>query len=236
MEGVQLRGAPPRATPDGPRGPRRRRRILARLSFGHVVMIVSGLLAFLLTFSLLRAREETTPVAVAARDIPAGTPVDARSFRFTEVRVEDDVLATLLRPGELEAVTGWVAASTIRAGDLVSRSDLRPAAAPGGLGAMSIPVEREHAVGGALAPGDRVDVIEVREGVARYLVQGAEVLAVGSQDRGGFVEGSIGTFSVTIAVDAQAALDIARAIREAGVEIVRTTGATERPAATPSPG
>ncbi|HXF36785.1 MAG TPA: RcpC/CpaB family pilus assembly protein [Actinomycetota bacterium] len=129
-----------------------------------------------------------------------------------------------------------VAATTIRAGDLVSRSDLRPSAAPGGLGVMSIPVEREHAVGGALAPGDRVDVIEVRDGGARYLLRGAEVLAVGSRDGRGFVEGSIGAFSVTIAVDPQAALDIARAIREAGVEIVRTTGVQATPEASPTSG
>lgn len=236
MEGVDLRVSKPRVTPDGPTGPRRRPRILTRLSFGHIVMIVAGLLAFLLTFSLLRAREQTFQVAVAARDIPAGTPVDAGSFRLAEVRLGDDLLATLLQPEDLDGVTGWVASATIRAGDLVSRNDLRPFAAPGGLGAMSIPIEREHAVGGALAPGDRVDVIEVRDGDARYLVQGAEVLAVGSRDSGGFVEGSIGAFSVTIAVDSQVALDIARAIREAGVEIVRTTGVTPMPEATPESG
>lgn len=236
MEGVELRASRPRVTPNGPPGPPRRRRILSRLSFGHVVMVVSGLLAFLLTFSLLRAREQTFQVAVAARDIPTGTPVDAGSFRFTEVQVGEEVLATLLRPQDLDRLSGWVAATTIRAGDLVSRSDLRPSAAPGGLGAMSIPVEREHAVGGALAPGDRVDVIEVRDGEARYLLRGAEVLAVGSKDGGGFVEGSIGAFSVTIAVDPQAALDIARAVREAGVEIVRTTGMQATPEATPTSG
>lgn len=149
MEGVHLRASRPRVTPDGPHAPPRRRRIISRLPFGHVVMIVSGLLAFLLTFSLLRAREQTFQVAVAARDIPAGTPVDAGSFQFTEVRVGDDVLATLLQPQDVDGVAGWVAASTIRAGELVSQGDLRPAAAPGGLGAMSIPIEREHAVGAA---------------------------------------------------------------------------------------
>lgn len=199
-------------------------------------MIVSGLLALLLTFSLLRSREETFRVAVAARDIPAGTPVDGGSFRFADIQAGDEVLGRLVQPDEVDEVAGWIATATVRAGDLVSRNDLLPPAASSGLGAMSIPIERDHAVGGALTPGDRVDVIEVRDGQARYIVQGAEVVAVGSSRTGeGFAAQSIGMFSVTISVDPNVALQIASAIREAGLEIVRSTGVPAIQQPSPAP-
>src|SRR3989442_1078686 len=48
----------------------------SRLSLGHVIMILLGLLAFLLTLTLIRGRDQTFRVAVASRDIAAGTPGD----------------------------------------------------------------------------------------------------------------------------------------------------------------
>ena len=45
-----------------------------RLSLGHLIMIVSGLLAFLLTLTLVRGRNEVFRVAVAGRDIPGCLP------------------------------------------------------------------------------------------------------------------------------------------------------------------
>jgi Flp pilus assembly protein CpaB len=90
---------------------------------------------------------------------------------------------------------------------------------------MSIPVEAAHAVGGALAAGDRLDVIEVDEGgQARYVVSGVEVLAVNRPDSG--VIGAAGSSSsLTVAVDARQALRLAAAIRGQRFEVVRSTGA-----------
>lgn len=227
--------AQPKTDGAGKVRPPRRVGLRGRLSLGHVVMIVSGLLAMLLTFSLLRTREQTFQVAVAARDIPSGTPVDAGSFTFAEMQAGDDLLGTLIQRTETAEVAGWISTATIRAGDLVSRNHLLPPATGSALGAMSIPIEREHAVGGALNPGDRVDVIEVRDGQPRYLLRGAEVLAVGPSGTGGSLVESVGTFSVTIAVDPDAALQIASAIRDAGLEIVRSTGVPLETEPAPSP-
>lgn len=228
--------APPKPAGEGRVPSPRRWGLRGRLSLGHVIMIVSGLLAFLLAFSLLRTREVTFQVAVAARDIPAGSPVDSGAFRFAEIRAGGDLLATLIQPGEMAEVSGWITTATIRSGDLVARTDLLPPAASSGLAAMSIPIEREHAVGGALKPGDRVDVIEVREGQARYIVRGAEILAVGPTGTGGgLVAESVGTFSVTLAVDPDTALAIASAIRDAGMELVRSTGVAVPAAPAPAP-
>lgn len=88
---------------------------------------------------------------------------------------------------------------------------------------MSVPIEPDHAVAGALRQGDRVDVIEVRDGIATYLVTDAEVLAVpGGEQRGGL--GTLSRFSVTLAVDDVTALRLASALRSGSLDVVRSTG------------
>lgn len=186
-------------------------------------MIVAALLAALLNYSVLRSRDDSVPIAVAAQDIPAGAPVNSDALRFTEARVDEDVLAALLTPERASRVDGWVATGMIAAGEPVRASDLRAPSAPQEQRAMSVPVEREHAVGGALRPGDRVDVIAVQEGIAAYVVTDAEVLAVpGAEPRGGL--GALSGFSVTLAVDDDVALQLAQALRNGSLEIVRSTG------------
>jgi Flp pilus assembly protein CpaB len=92
---------------------------------------------------------------------------------------------------------------------------------------MSIPVEAAHAVGGSLAAGDRVDVIQVGEdGQARYVVSGAQVLAANRPDSG-VIGAAAGSSSITVAVDARQALKLAAAIRSQRFEIVRSTGAQD---------
>ncbi|HEY2960615.1 MAG TPA: Flp pilus assembly protein CpaB [Actinomycetota bacterium] len=199
------------------------RRTGSRLSLAHVITLLAGLLAVLLVFSVLRSREATWRVAVAGREIRAGTTLDRSAFRFTDVNAPAEVRRHLLSPEALEQLRGTIAARTIAAGDLVSRSDFRPAAARARLRAMSVPVDPAHAVGGALAPGDRVDVIRVQEiGQAVFVVANAEVLAVNQPDSRSI--GPAGAWSLTVAVSSRDALRLATAIRGEKFEVVRSTG------------
>jgi Flp pilus assembly protein CpaB len=212
-----------RAPAPAPRGPGAR----SRLSLGHVITLLAGLLAMLLVFSVLRERDTTWRVAVAGAEIRAGTAVDRASFRLVEVHVPAAVRGTLVEPASLARLRGWIATRTILPGELVSRGDLRPPAAPSALRAMSIPVEAAHAVGGSLAAGDHVDVIQVDEdGHARYVVSSAQVLAVNRPDAG-VIGAAAGASSITVAVDARQALKLAAAIRSQRFEIVRSTGAED---------
>lgn len=208
-------------------------RVRARVSAGHVVMLVAALLAIVLNAALLRANAQTVPVAVAAADIRAGALVEPATFRFTHVRVDADLLASLVTPQSARALTGWVATAALPAGAIVRTSDLRPPSAPAAARAMSLPVTPEHAVGGAIAVGDRVDVIDVRDGEASYVTTGAEVLDVTTGARGALP--SLGGMSITIAVDSETALRLAVALRSESLEIVRSTGATPAAATRPRP-
>lgn len=201
-----------------------RRPLTSRLSTGHLVMIVAGLVAAVGNYALLRGFDGVVTVAVAAVPLDAGQPVDASAFETAEVRIEDDLLGALLQPSQLAAVEGHVVVTPLAAGDPVRRTDLQPPSAPGSQRAMSIPIEAEHAVAGALAVGDRIDVIEVHEDGSGYLVTDAEVLAVPSTDSRQGITG-LQSFSVTIAVDDTTALRLAVAIRNGQLEVVRSTGA-----------
>lgn len=219
-----MASAEPSVAPAGvPAEAPRRRRVTSRLSTGHVVMIVAALLAALLNYSALRARDDTVRVAVAAREIPAGAPLAAGDLRFADARLDDDVLATLLGSEQAAARDGWIATGTLAAGEPIRASDLRAPSAPEEQRAMSLPIDPEHAVAGAVRRGDRVDVIEVRDGVASYLVTDAEVLAVpATAPRGGI--GRLGRFSITIAVDDEVALRLASALHTSALDVVRSTG------------
>src|SRR6266545_5872392 len=83
-----------RAAPPAPRGPGAR----SRLSLGHVVTLLAGLLAMLLVFSVLRERDTTWRVAVAGAEIRAGSAAGQASFWLIEVQVPNAVRGTLVDP------------------------------------------------------------------------------------------------------------------------------------------
>jgi Flp pilus assembly protein CpaB len=197
--------------------------MFSRLSLGHVIMIVAGLAAFLLVFSLLRSRDETFLIAVANVQLRAGTSVTEDAFDFAEVGAADrSVLGTFLSPEVAQTAVeeGWAVTRTVPPGDPVRMSDFRTEPNASDFRAMSIPIERGHAVAGVLQAGDIIDVIVVRKGVAGYVASGVEVLDVdGAASQFG------GGFSVTVAVDAPTSLRVASALRDGAIELVRATGA-----------
>lgn len=206
---------------DTPRPPRRR--ITSRLSSGHVLVIVAALLAAVANYAVLRGGETEVVVMVAAADIPAGSVITADHLRPAVVGSELGALDQLVTRDDVGHLDGRVAAVAIPAGAPLRQSDLVPASSPGaGERRISIPIERDRAVGGAIVPEDRIDVIRVVEGEASYLVSGARVLAVADASDAGL--GSMSGFHVTIAVDADTALCLASAIESGGLTVVLSTG------------
>ncbi len=122
--------------------------------------------------------------------------------------------ATLTRPvaeGELIALS-WVASGRY-----------------GGDGrAMTIPITAEHAVGGDLRSGDRVDVFATFDGGdprARTVAVAEGVEIVGPVEAGGLVTGDAAVIGVTVAVTPRQAAELTFAIRSADLDVVRVEGA-----------
>jgi Flp pilus assembly protein CpaB len=197
----------------------------SRISRGHVLMTVAGLAAAVLAFAALRSQPGDVRVAIAAREIRAGTRVLAADFRAVPVSIGDAPLARLLTASDIPSVVGRIAGATIEPGELVPRRWLRPRAARGGLRSISIPIDPARAVGGHLAVGDRVDVLLADERGVAIVVPDAEVLAVDQRGRGGIGD-SASPFTVTIAVDEEQSRAVAAAVVGDGLSLARTTGAT----------
>lgn len=209
--------------PEEPTAPSPPHRLLGRLSTGHLLMLLAGVVAAVANYAALTGGESRTSVLIADAEILAGDPLDAAALSTAEVNPGGSLPERLVAASDRGDFDGAVAATRVEAGEPLRRSDVQDAAAPGGQRAMSVPVDAPHAVGGALRPGDRVDVIETTGTEAAYLVTDAQVLAVPEGGDGG-LDGLSG-FSVTIAVGADEALRLAEAIHEGELDVVRATGA-----------
>jgi Flp pilus assembly protein CpaB len=210
------------ATPVGP-GRVRRRNPLTRVSAAHLLMLLAAVLAFATNLVVLRNHDETRAVVVAAVNLPAGRLVESTHFRAVEVDVDDAVYSKLIPWTQAAALVGQVTSHPIGEGVLIGITDFRGPSGPAGLRSMSVPIDAEHAVGGEVAAGDRIDLILVADDGPRYVLASAEVLAVSSIGELGAL--ASGHFYIVVAVDAAQALLVAEAIRDGRIEVVRSTGA-----------
>ena len=208
-------------------GGTRRRALTSRVSTGHLVMIVAGLLGALLTLSALRAADHSRPVLVAAHDIVPGTVISARWLRISRIHADDGVLASLYGADSLADLRGRVAIARIPAGSLLTRDDVGTVGAGEAPRAMSFPIPISRAVGGALTSNDRVDVLSVQHntGRSKYVATDVQVLAFSSH--GGSPLQDSQDASVTLAIDSAEGARIASALETGSVTLVRSTGAPE---------
>jgi hypothetical protein len=201
-----------------------RRPFWARVSAGQAIMVLAALAAFVLNVNVIRSQEAVALVAVAAQDLAPGVELQASMLEFVEIDAENPVVERLVTDVGMEAVLGKVVINRVFAGEFVSAAVLAERATDSNLRAMTVPVDASHAGGGDLiARGDLVDIIAVSDGLARYVVAGAQVLEVPTADTGGLVGAT--DFFVVIAVDADTALAVAEALQADSLEVVLSTGA-----------
>jgi Flp pilus assembly protein CpaB len=196
------------------------------------VPVALGVLAAGFTYEALQGRAAMTEIVVTRSELAAGTPIDAGDTRLVRVHsVDRSLLRGLVTPPQLGE--GWVATVAIPAGEPVTSSEISMPAKGPVLGEMSIAVPVDQAVGGRLAPGDRVDVIAGNAaGGAHYVAQGLRIVAVSPSSGNGALLGASTNYYVVVAVGKQTALRIAAALAEGGagaggaggIELVRSSG------------
>jgi Flp pilus assembly protein CpaB len=187
------------------------------------LIAVVVILAFVLNLLVLQDRSATTLVAVADRPLTAGSPLDPASLRLVPVDSGFEGLPDLITDGDLDLLEGWVLSRPIAEGGLVDASALVEPGSTSGLRSMSLPVPVEHAAGGALVPGDRVDVISVVDGNPIFVAYDLEVISVSETGSGSI--GVSSAYHVVVGVEPAEALDLAGALDGGSIEVVRATGA-----------
>lgn len=202
-----------------------RRRLGRRLSATHVVIAIVVILAFVLNLLVLQDRSSTTLVSVADRALATGSVIDRSSLRLVPVDSDFEGISRLVTEDDLAGLEGYVLARPIPEGGLFDRAALVDPGSGSGLRSMSLPVPVEHAAGGSLAAGDRVDVIAVADGTARFVAVDLEVISVSETGSGAI--GSISSYHVVVNVTADEALELAEALAAGPVEVLRATGADQ---------
>lgn len=200
---------------------RPRRSLVSRLSIGHVVMILAGLVAILLNLAVLQSGTDTVNIAVAAGPMEAGTFLNETLLDSVEVGAIGDLARGLLTDDALTDLYGSVLARDLQAGEPIRRSDLRPAASTLALREYSIEVEVADAAGGSIQDSDIVDIIAVIDNQAFYAAAGLEVVRVSGDDAG--LSGD--DLVIVLSVDDRTALEIESARASGSISVVRATGA-----------
>lgn len=226
--------APPVAVASGNQDSRPGRRQSPRVPAPLAVAVLCGVIATIIYAASLSS-SGGEPMAVAARPIVAGEALSPRDFRFVDATLPGEARARMLGHAEVAAIAGQVARHSIDQGALVAKADVAAAAAPSRQRAVSLPLEPERAVGGRLARGDVVDVVDVTSGEAVYIVTDAEVLDVGIESGSrSSASSTSGRYAVTLALDDREALRVGAAVISDKVYLVRSTGAPAAAAAPPT--
>jgi Flp pilus assembly protein CpaB len=201
-----------------------RRSFRRRPSLAHILIAVAAVLAFAFNFLALQDRDSTQLVAVAAMALSAGTEIDSDVIEWIEIDSSFQSLESLILESETSLLIGSVTSRAVSAGELIAQSGLVPASSAAGLRTMSVPIDPEHAAGSTLVKADRVDVISIVDGQPTFVATDLEVVEVSQASQSG-IAGS-GANYVLVAVTADDALALARAIEEGSIEIVRSSGAS----------
>lgn len=205
--------------------PKPARRRSRRPSATHVLIAVFVILAFVLNLLVLQDRSATTMVAIAERPLAVGAILQSDDVRLAPVDASFEGIASLVTEDQVSDYDGWVVARSVATDAALGIGDLAAPGADSGLRSMSLPVPIEHAAGGSLVSGDRVDVVSVVDGAARFIATGLEVISV--SDAGAGAIGSGSAHHVVVAVEAEDALRLAEALEAGSMELLRSTGATE---------
>jgi Flp pilus assembly protein CpaB len=234
--GTQTEGSPPLAAVevDRPRirtrvdgdgsKPRRRRqhRLLQPLPLAAVLLILLALIGYWSVYSRTTRR---TQVLVAAHALPAGRVLRASDLTHSGLAASSQLLATLMPASEQSLLVGRSLKEPVAAGAPIPAAAL--ASARGGTDSMTLAVPVQHALGGQLAPGDRVTVLATYtsatgQAQTRSIARNLEVLSVGSVS--GF-NASAETIPVTVSLPNPSVASSLALANEAGkLDLLRESG------------
>lgn len=197
-----------------------------RAVIGGLLIALAALAAFAASTGV--GSDDGTGYVVAARDIREGQVLGPDDVELATIDLPAGVAGSAQT--SIAEVEGTVATVGITAGDLVERGDLvrTDGGTTGGPAAeFAFPVDASVALGGALEPGDTIQVLATYGSGSgsrtRVVLNHARVLAVPGVDEGQLGEGS--SLVITVAVpDQRDRLNIANAAAEATLSVVRTTG------------
>jgi Flp pilus assembly protein CpaB len=193
--------------------------------------LVVGLLLVALSIlgglRLAATSDRTVPVYVAARDLPADHVLTAADFRVARIHASDEVVGSLVKADRAAPPVHRVLRFPLPEGALVATSTLGGVASTGR--EITIPIGSDHALGGALQVGDRVDILasfDKGTDAAKTLTVAARASVVDVVHADGLFgqhEGELSAITVSVAPDD--VVFVAFAVRNGELDVVRASSA-----------
>jgi Flp pilus assembly protein CpaB len=203
-------------------GRRRQHRLLQPLPLAALLLVLLALIGYWSVYSRTTHRSQ---VLVAAHALPAGRVLRASDLAHSGLAASSQVLASFLPASEQALLIGRALKEPVAAGAPIPSAAL--ANARGGTDSMTLAVPVQHALGGQLAPGDRVTVLATYtnpggQAQTRAVARNLEVLAVGTAS--GF-NASSQTIAVTVALPNPSVASALALANEAGkLDLLRENG------------
>jgi Flp pilus assembly protein CpaB len=206
------------------RQPRQRRqhRLLQPLPLAALLLILLALIGY---WSVYSRTTDRTQVLVAAHALPAGRVLRASDLAHSGLAGSGQMLATFLPASEQGLLVGRSLKQPVAAGAPIPAAAL--ANARGADDSITLAVPVQHALGGQLAPGDRVTVLATYTSATghaqtRAIARNLEVLSVGTAS--GF-NASAETIPVTVALPNPSVASALALANEAGkLDLLRESG------------
>lgn len=186
-----------------------------------MLIALAVILAFVFNFLALQDRSETELVAITQTELVAGSRISASDIRFVVIDADFAGIEGLVTERSWAGQEGWVITRPLPANTPLDAASLAPSGDVAGLRHMSVPVSIEHAAGGLLKVGDRVDVISVGDAGPAYVA--SDLLVVSLADTDSTRLGGPGGYFVVLAVTDGDALALAGAIDIGSIDLVRAT-------------
>ncbi len=202
-----------------------KRKVGSRFTSGHLIMVVSGMLAFLLVLAVLQAGNSSITIFIAKDDIVAGQQLSLSQFEAKEIPSSalNDVY---VNKSEITENKTFFAARSISKGEPLLDRSRTPEVNKSDVRLQSIPIDKSLAVSGRIARGDRIDILNTPEDqCAERVLRNLEVVEASSASSGGALGGSSGSFVITVAIKrAGDDLTLAGVISTGSFQVVRSTG------------
>ena len=200
-----------------------------RTALGAAVVVLAVLAGAL----FLDRAQRLVPVYAAARDLPAGTPLQRGDLIVVRVRLPASALQHYLQPSAGQAVAGRVLTAPVRREALVPAELVLASSREAGLVELPVQVDPGDMAQG-LRPGDRVQVLAAftegaRRGRAVVLLPAAEVVQLLEDPAG--LTGTGQERGVQLRMPGDRAPVVAAAIATARIFVVKAPGLATDPAA-----
>jgi hypothetical protein len=128
-----------------------------KFSKAHIIIIVSGLLAFTSTFTYLNSLDKKVMIAKLKRDVVAGEVITKKDVDFIKVNDDDEIEGIFISKSKISKVA-IVSRLDLKKSDVLTTTNTTRRSTKSGLQSLSISVEVARANGGDIIAGDSIDI------------------------------------------------------------------------------